>query len=55
MTIHDEITTLQHYCHILRLRISNPRTCPRRAIETEAELAETLLKIAALQAQLPQP
>lgn len=48
MTIQDEIETLRAYRHILAMRIANPRTCHRRAIETEQELAALDLKLADL-------
>ena len=51
-TIQHEIEDLRAYRRILVFRIRNPRTCPRRAIEAEQEIAAADLKIADLSAKI---
>lgn len=52
MTLHDQLRLLTGYATALRQRISNPRTCPRLAIEAESELTDTLSQIAILRAAI---
>lgn len=52
MSMHDQIRLLTGYAAALRARIANPRTCPRLAVEAEAELADTLSQIADIRAKI---